>query len=256
MLDWRHSCEIYCRSVNVLVQLGRRLRVARNERLGISRRELSNLTGVSERFLAQMENGTANPSVAKVAKVASVLGVSLEELFRETDQRCVIALLGIRGAGKSVVGKKLAASLNYRFLELDGAIAEEAGISLAQIFELHGEEYYRALEERVLKRVLNSEEKLVVATGGSIVTHDSTFQLLQQKATTIWLQASPKEHWQRVVGQGDLRPMKDNPDAFTQLENLWERRKPRYEAAHIVISTSGITPEDIAATAAQHFSLT
>jgi XRE family aerobic/anaerobic benzoate catabolism transcriptional regulator len=186
--------------------------------------------------------------VRKLASLAGALGTSPVELLGgpgDEHQPPVIALLGLRGAGKTTVGRKLARRLRVPFVELDRRIEEAAGLTLDEIFALHGEEYYRRLERETLDRVLRDGAPLVVATGGGIVTRSDTFGVLRQRALTVWLRADPEDHWNRVVQQGDRRPMADHPEAMAQLRRLLTERRPLYgEAAHTV-DTSGVEVDEI-----------
>jgi len=232
----------------LLNTVGARVRSLR-ERRGISRRRLSESSGVSERFLAQLEAGKGNISLARFADVAIALGTTPAELLVGATPSAggngVIALLGVRGAGKSTVGDALASSRSEPFIELDARIEEAAGLSLAEIFELHGENYYRRLERDALSRVLTDVSSAVIATGGSIVTHRDNFSVLKERCTTIWLRAQPEDHWDRVIQQGDRRPMGENPHAFAELRALLAAREPLYATADHVVDTSGRSVEDV-----------
>jgi XRE family aerobic/anaerobic benzoate catabolism transcriptional regulator len=232
---------------SLLATIGVRIRALR-ERRGLSRRQLSETSGVSERFLAQLESGRGNISLARFADVARALGTSPAELLAGADEDAparVVALLGVRGAGKSTIGERLAKRRKSTFVEVDQQIEQVAGLSLGSIFELHGESYYRKLETEVLQTLLSDEQPKVLATGGSIVSHRENFLLLKESARTIWLRARPEDHWQRVVDQGDRRPMAENPQAFTELKALLAAREPLYAAAHHVIDTHGHTVDEV-----------
>jgi len=153
----------------------------------------------------------------------------------------LVALLGLRGAGKSSVGRQLARSLRVGFFELDTLIEEKAGMQLPQLFELQGPTRYRQLEWDTLRRFLATKRAGVLATGGGIVTEPETFALLRQRCITVWLRAKPEEHWGRVVRQGDRRPMRGNPDAMHELRSLLAAREPLYAQAHLTQRTSGST---------------
>jgi XRE family aerobic/anaerobic benzoate catabolism transcriptional regulator len=150
----------------------------------------------------------------------------------------VVSLLGIRGAGKTAIGERLATRLGVPFVELDRRIEARAGLSLAEIFALHGEAYYRRLEVDALRGVLAEERPTVIAVGGGIVTNPPAFELLAQRTLTIWLRASLEDHWRRVVRQGDPRPMAGRPAARAELRKLIAKREPLYRRAAIRVDTT------------------
>jgi XRE family aerobic/anaerobic benzoate catabolism transcriptional regulator len=238
----------------LLLRVGAAVRHARDHR-GWSRRRLSEQCGVSERYLAQLETGTGNISLARFADVALSLGTDPAELLRGAiDDRPVIALLGVRGAGKSTVGHALAARRGVPFVELDQRIEASAGLSLDQIFELHGESYYRRVERDVLTALLASRERMVLATGGSLVRDPDTFAMLRSAARTVWLKASAEDHWNRVVEQGDRRPMAENPHAFNELRALLSEREPLYALADVTVETAGRSVTDVVTAVAKSVS--
>lgn len=228
--------------------LGAAVRARRTER-GLTMKALAKNAAVSERFLAQLEAGEGNISVVRLEDVAEALGTSAAELLGQATpakrSASVIALVGLRGAGKSSIGAALAKKLGVRFVELDELIVREAQMTLSTIFEIHGERYYRALEREVLRRLLDEGESLVIATGGSIVTDVETWGILRSRAHTVWLKATPKDHWDRVVSQGDVRPMRDRPRAKNELEQLLASRAPLYRESEIVVDTSKSTPREV-----------
>lgn len=220
--------------------VGARVRAHRESR-GMSRRELSERSGVSERFLAELEGGRGNISLARFAEVCGALAASPAELLAGTEEArrpAAVALLGVRGAGKSTIGAALARRLDAPFVELDQKIEQAAGLSLSEIFELHGEAHYRRLERDALKDALDGAP-VVLATGGSIVSDAGSYNLLRNRARTVWLRARAEDHWERVIRQGDRRPMGENPHAFAQLRQLMTTREPLYARAHHIVDTSG-----------------
>src|ERR1700716_2843154 len=179
-----------------LSRLGERVRAWRTEQ-GMTRKALSLACGVSERYLAQLESGRGNISVLLLRKVARAMGVAVEHLVREEESAARngrIALIGLRGAGKSTLGEKLAQSLGLAFVELDREVEKEAGAKLGEVFAMYGQDAYRRFERRALARVLDEHERAVIATGGSLVTDRSTYELLLQRCRCIWLSAAPDEH--------------------------------------------------------------
>jgi XRE family aerobic/anaerobic benzoate catabolism transcriptional regulator len=212
-------------------------------------RELAKRAKVSVRFLVQLEAGEGNISVARLEDIGEVLESSAAELLAEASRAPeptgVVALVGLRGAGKSSIGARLAKRLRVPFVELDELVVREAQMELATIFEIHGERYYRAIEREVLRKVLEDGKPRVVATGGSIVTDPETWGLLRSRARTVWLKAKPQEHWQRVVAQGDVRPMRERPRAMNELRALLASREPLYSEADAIVDTSGHTIERV-----------
>ena len=223
----------------VLAALGRRARAQRIAR-GWTLREVAERSGVSPRFLVQLEAGRGNISVRRLADVAQALDTTPSALLTspDTDSRPVIALLGLRGAGKTTIGRRLARRRRVPFVELDKRVEQAAQLSLGELFTLHGEEYYRRLEREVLEDVLKEGRPMVLATGGGLVASPETFSLLRRSATTIWLRARPEDHWERVVGQGDRRPMANHPQAMADLRALLAARESLYAMADRTIDTS------------------
>lgn len=260
----------------LLRDLGARIFATRTER-GLTLRELSLAADLSLRFVSDVEKGRCNISITRLERLASALGVGLvrliagadphlparvepvarqlallspqsfgevsewvdREVERGGDEAGIVALLGVRGAGKSTVGRRVAARLGVEFVELDRLIEEASGLSLGEIFSIHGEDYYRRLEYQSLKDFLDLKRPAVVATGGSLVTHEESFALLYERCRTVWLSAHAQDHWDRVLAQGDDRPMRRNPQAFAQLEQLLAERRPLYGRAHDRVDTSG-----------------
>jgi XRE family aerobic/anaerobic benzoate catabolism transcriptional regulator len=206
---------------------------------------------VSERFLAELEGGRGNISLARFADVCGALGASPAEILAGTEEAArpaAVALLGVRGAGKSTIGAALADRLGAPFVELDQTIEQAAGLTLGEIFELHGEAHYRRLERDALEGALDGSP-VVLATGGSIVSDGDSYSLLQSRARTVWLRARAEDHWDRVIRQGDRRPMAENPHAFAQLRQLISDREPLYARAHHIIDTSGRSVGEVVALA-------
>lgn len=256
--------------------LGERIRTARAQR-GMSRRILARDSGVSERYLAQLEAGQGNISIALLRKVAQAMGIPLSDLVRDEpeppvelrllvqslarlspqqlaqarrlltdrfgalsgDRRSRIALIGLRGAGKSTLGARLAQHLGVPFLELDREIERESGLALGEIFDLYGQAAFRRHERRALESVLQRYPRAVIATGGSIVSEPGTFDLLLSSCFTIWIKAAPEEHMARVVAQGDLRPMADNAESMDDLRRILAGRAALYAKADVAVDTAG-----------------
>jgi XRE family transcriptional regulator, aerobic/anaerobic benzoate catabolism transcriptional regulator len=262
----------------LLHALGERVRDARARR-GMTRKILARDSGVSERYLAQLEAGQGNISVLLLMKIAHSLNVPLGDLVREhngqqveltlieqflkrlppqklplvrsqlirdfgstdADRMRRIALIGLRGAGKSTLGARLARELGYAFVELDREVESEAGTSLNEIFLLYGQAGYRRYERRCLEKVLERSDRVVIATGGSIVSETGTYDLLLTACYTVWLRAAPEEHMARVVAQGDTRPMAGNKEAMDDLRRILEGRASLYGQADATVDTAAKT---------------
>ena len=224
-----------------LSRLGERVRAWRSGR-GMTRKALALASGVSERYLAQLEAGEGNISVLLLRKVAHAMGVPVESLVRE-DQAAEkpVALLGLRGAGKSTLGARLAQELDLTFIELDKEVEREAGTALGEVFALYGQEAFRRFERRALERVLSRKERAVIATGGSLVTEPASYRLLLERCRCIWLRATPEDHMNRVIAQGDMRPFKGRSAAFEELKQLLQERERLYARADATVNTSGKT---------------
>ena len=257
--------------------IGDRVRQARARR-GMTRRILARDSGVSERYLAQLETGQGNISILLLRHIANALDIPLETLvlqgadppvdlvhtteflrrlpaaelvaarrllvqhFGGVDleaRRGRIALIGLRGAGKSTLGAMLADRLEVPFLELDRLIEQESGVSLSAIFDLYGQSGFRRLERRCLDAVIERHPRFVLATGGSLVSEPATFERLLTMCFTVWLRATPEEHMQRVIAQGDMRPMADNRESMSDLKRILEVREPLYRKADVMIDTGG-----------------
>jgi len=206
-------------------------------------RELAERSGVSIRFLVQLESGRGNISVKRLADLAGAFRIPTADLLTDDDPDAprVVALLGLRGAGKTTIGRQLARRLHVRFVELDRQIEKAANMSLADLFSLYGEDHYRRLERETLAEVLALKRPMVLATGGGIVASPETYALLKKSAVTVWLRAEPEDHWNRVVSQGDRRPMADHPQAMADLRALLSAREPLYASAEHTVVTSGRT---------------
>ncbi|MEA3108978.1 MAG: family transcriptional regulator, aerobic/anaerobic benzoate catabolism transcriptional [Gammaproteobacteria bacterium] len=260
--------------------VGSRARVLR-ERRGMTRKALAREADVSERYLAQLEAGEGNMSIVLLRRVAAALGSRLIEMlepdemgsverrmitrllnsvpphrledltFRlmrefgkeEAIRRGRIALVGLRGAGKSTLGQKLAAERGWRYVELDKEIELESGMSLPELFSLYGQSGFRRFERRTLERLIEANSQMVLAVGGGVVAEDETYGFLLGKCFTVWLKASPEEHMSRVIAQGDLRPMAGNAEAMDDLKRILTAREPLYRKADAVVDTSGQTVE-------------
>lgn len=254
--------------------LGEHIRDLRLRR-GMTRAILARDSGVSVRYLAQLEGGEGNISIVRLRQVAHALAMPLEEIvrvgpdqppeltllvqhlsrlspsqlgearelllsaFEKKGRRQRIALVGLRGAGKSTLGKMLAAHLEVPFIELAEVIERIAGMTLPEVFSLYGQSAYRRYEQRTLQLVIDTHERFVLSTGGSIVTEPSTFDELLTSCYTVWLKASPADHMARVVAQGDRRPMGDNREAMQDLERILAGREPMYMKADVTVDTSG-----------------
>ena len=224
-----------------LSTLGERVRAWRTEH-GMTRKALSHASGVSERYLAQLEAGEGNISVLLLRKVARAMAVPVEQLVREDSApEKSIALLGLRGAGKSTLGAKLAEFIKVPFVELDGEVEKEAGAELGEVFAMYGQDAFRRFERRALERVFGQHERAVIATGGSLVTDPGTYNLLLDRCVCVWLKASPEEHMARVIAQGDMRPFKGRSAALEEIRKLLADRDRLYARADLTVDTSGKT---------------
>ena len=238
--------------VDFLQALGQRMRLLRARR-GMTRRILAEQSGVSERYISAVESGTGNGSILLLRALAEALHVNLRALLedesvppaapaaRVPEHRDRIALIGLRGAGKSTLGPLLANRLGIPFLELDQEVEKEAGLGLAEIMELHGQAGFRRMERGVLDRVIAAYPRAVIAAGGGIVAEAATFNRLLGACLTVWVKAKPEEHMQRVIDQGDLRPMRDNRRSMEDLRAILASREALYARADIQLETSGRT---------------
>lgn len=223
-----------------LGQLGLRVRRARGK-AGFTRRRLAERSGVSERYLAQLESGEGNVSILLIRRVAAALAADLHELIGQRvdiGRRGRVALIGLRGAGKSTLGRRLAEQMGVRFFELDDEVEAELGASLESVFTMYGQDAYRDGERRALTRVIEGAERSVIATGGSLVVEPQTYQIVRSRCLTVWLRASPEDHMNRVVAQGDLRPIQGRDHAMTELRTILAQRERLYSLADATIDTS------------------
>jgi XRE family transcriptional regulator, aerobic/anaerobic benzoate catabolism transcriptional regulator len=224
----------------LLSQIGRRVKDRRTS-MGWTLKDIAKRSGVSTRFLSDVEAGRGNISVVRLANVARALDVDLISLMPSEEKRAsTVALVGLRGAGKSTIGKALAKHLGVPFVELDALIEKESNLSLAELFSLHGEAYYKRLAYDAVLKLFARDEPLVLSTGGSIVTDPETWRLLKRRSHTVWLKAKPEDHWKRVLGQGDIRPMANRASAMTELRSILSLRSPLYSEAAQTVDTSSM----------------
>lgn len=223
-----------------LARLGGRVRDWRTGQ-GVTRKALALSSGVSERYLAQLEGGAGNISVLLLRRIAQAMCVPVEELAREHDaaaRSARVALIGLRGAGKSTLGEKLAQGLGVPFVELDREVEREAGAPLGEVFSMYGQDAFRRFERRALERMLKTQPRAVLAVGGSLVTDPESFRLLREHCFCVWLKASPSEHMARVMAQGDLRPFRGRAAALDEIRKLLADRESLYARADAVLDTS------------------
>jgi len=259
-----------------LRHVGERVRVGRARR-GMSRKSLSKASGVSERYLAELERGAGNASLLVLRQIAEALDLEMASLVGDRPELPVelrlamhqlerltaaqlaearhliqqrfeangqtsdgrIALVGLRGAGKTTLGRQAAEKLNMPFVELDREVERASGMELSEIFALHGQSMYRRLERQCLQTIMARFQRVMIATGGSLVTEPATYDLLLSSCFVVWLSATPDEHMSRVLAQGDLRPMADAPQAMDDLKAILESRTPLYAKANAELMTSG-----------------
>jgi XRE family aerobic/anaerobic benzoate catabolism transcriptional regulator len=259
--------------------IGERVRSARARR-GMTRKILARDSGVSERYLAQLETGQGNISILLLRQIAHAMGLPVADLAREGADRPVeftlvrqllerlsaaelgeayellrgrfgraldgergarIALIGLRGAGKSTLGRRLALHLDVPFFDMGEEIERDSGMSLSEIFSLSGQASYRRLEKRCLERLLGNHGRAVIETGGSLVSEPQTYELLLHACFTIWIAATPEDHMSRVISQGDYRPMAGSDEAMEDLRRILTEREPLYGKADASIDTAGRT---------------
>ncbi|ASP21178.1 shikimate kinase [Antarctobacter heliothermus] len=263
----------------LMTRVGERVRQVREQR-GISRRVLSETSGVSPRYLAQLESGAGNISIGLLCRVAEALdfridwllgeddpwtseALQMADLYRQSEaavqaqvrallldgapggQRAQrICLVGLRGAGKSTLGRMAGTALEVPFIELNNEISEVGGMPVAEIMALYGQEGFRKLEADALEQVIATHEQVILAVGGGIVAEPATYNRLLSHFHTIWLKAAPEEHMARVRAQGDERPMAGQPEAMGQLKSILQARETLYERAHAQLNTSGASVTD------------
>lgn len=260
-----------------LAAFGERLRMLRARR-GLTRKAVAQAADVSERYLANLEHGTGNPSLLILDQIAGALQCSQAELIGDVttsspewllirellegrgeadlmrvrvaigevlgtggDRRAKgrrVALIGLRGAGKSTLGHLLAEDLDVPFIELSAEIEKVAGYSIREIQDLYGATAYRRYERRALEETLQIYPEAVLATPGGLVSDAATFNLLLSHCTTVWLQADPEDHMNRVAQQGDMRPMAASAEAMEDLRRILAGRASFYSKAHLTLDTS------------------
>ncbi len=252
---------------------------------GMTRKHLSKNSDISERYLALIEAGQANISITLLLKLADALGVDFEQLLplttkvlAETDSTPLsqfintlstaqqeealnlltgkfnksrthlhgFALIGLRGAGKTTLGTKLAKKLQIPFLRQTEIIESMAGMQVHELFSLGGQAGYRRLEQDAVNHVVNNYEQVILETGGSLVSEKNTYDLLQKSFFTVWIKALPEEHMNRVIRQGDLRPMEHSKESMNDLKLILEERKHDYEHANYTLDTTGRSVADCA----------
>ncbi len=262
--------------VEMLQRVAARIADARKTR-GLPRRLLSEMSGVSPRYLAQLEAGEGNISILLLARVAAALDLSVDQVLGEGvplnhDARRVatlfarapepvqqqvhdllaqqdpailragrICLIGLRGAGKSTLGRLAGEALDIPFVELGKEIERDTGMPMAEVLALYGQDGYRRIEAEALERISATHERVVLAVAGGIVVEPTTYARLLARFHTVWIKTSPHEHMQRVRAQGDVRPMQGNPAAMKQLHELLTIRTPLYSKAESQVDTSGCT---------------
>jgi XRE family transcriptional regulator, aerobic/anaerobic benzoate catabolism transcriptional regulator len=228
-----------------LRRLGQQVRQQRRQQQ-LTIKDLARQAGLSERFIVQLETGQGNIAVGRLIFVAEALGVNLTELLAPAEgTRQLIGLLGLRGAGKTTVGQALAPQLGVPFWELDESIEDIAGLTLTEIFTLHGEAYYRRLETQAINRLVAQQQPAIVALPGGIVNNTDIFPIVKRHFLTVWLRAQPAEHMQRVLDQGDRRPIANRPNAMGELQTILKLRSPLYEQAEVILDTSNLSVPNV-----------
>lgn len=260
-----------------VADVGHMVRRGRAKR-GITRRQLSADSGLSERYLAQIEGGTGNPSVIVLKAIAEAMDIPVIDLIPRSAARAPalsdildllagapaselapiaelirsllngssasergrrIALVGLRGAGKSTLGRALAEQLGCPFVELNRVVEQDYGASVPLLIEMSGLNTFRRYERACLERVIGEHDEAVIATAGGIVANADTYTMLLRRTHTVWIKATPAEHMSRVIEQGDFRPMAQNREAMSDLVAILEARSDDYARAGAVLDTSG-----------------
>ncbi len=265
-----------------LRSLADKIRDARAQR-GMTRSALAADSGVSLRFLAQLEGGQGNPSILVLRRIAAAMGFPPDALVSDEPPRSIdhtllvqalkrlpdgellkarallnehfgldaaleakkhyTTLIGLRGAGKSTLGRRLAAHRGVPFFELDREVEREYGATIGEILQLHGQPGYRRFERDSLQAVMSKNPAAVIETGGGLAADAETLPLLLEGSLVVWVRAAPEEHMQRVIDQGDLRPMARSREAMRELKDILKAREPFYRQAHVHLNTSGRTLE-------------
>jgi len=267
--------------VDFLAAIGREVRKSRAKR-GMTRRQLAQASQTSERYLARIEGGAGNPSASVLRAIAQALDLpaaallpesgartaalgaildllaqvpegELPALAKEIERRVAlpgspdraqrIALIGLRGAGKSTLGRMLAQHLGWPFIELDRRVEEDYGASIPDLIEMAGTATFRRHERSALDRVIAEHQAAVITTAGGIVSNPETYALLLRRTHTVWIKARPEDHMSRVMAQGDFRPMAQNREAMADLVAILEARRADYARAEAQLDTSGDSPE-------------
>ncbi len=230
--------EVRPEATAILRRVASRVRARRAE-MGLTAKELATRSGLSTRFISELEAGRANIAIGRLASVARSLDVSVAALVETSaEDRTAIALVGLRGAGKTTLGQGLSVRLGLPFVEVDERIEEAAGLGLAEVFSLHGEAYYRRLEADCVEALLTEDAPKVLALSGGVVNNPAAWEKVRERCTTVWLKASPEDHMGRVIAQGDHRPMEDRADAMEELRTILSAREPRYARAELHVDTS------------------
>ncbi len=228
-------------------RIGAHVRTLRRAR-GLSRRMLSEISGVSERYLAQLETGNGNVTVGILHRLSLVFGCAVEDLVAggarpNTEKGHRLALLGVRGGGKTTLGAALSAARGVPFIEMSSQIETVSGMDVGEVISLYGQEGFRRYEEEAIASIIEDHDRVVIAVGGGIVEAAANYDLLLRHFHTIWVKASPGDHIGRVRAQGDERPMAGFAAAEEHLSNMLEQRAAEFSRADLVINTGGVGPD-------------